>query len=252
MIKGFKGTDKDMRCQGFQYEPGGEYEHPGEVKCCSNSSDVSQSRGGFHGCEVPHDCFKYYNPGGSRFFEVKLSGDIEKNSEDSKVCAKKIKFGAEISVKSMVQSAVKVFFERFEFKKKISTADTNIAGVYGAANAGDYGAANAGVYGAANAGDYGAANAGDCGAANAGDYGAAIVRHEGKATTGEKGVAVAYGYNSKAKGGLGAILIFVEADKIWNETGEFKAVRVDGETVKANTFYCLKDGEFIEAEEENL
>ncbi len=229
-VKAIKGTDENMRCQGFQYEPGGEYEHSGEVKCCPSSDDIENGRGGFHACKLPHECFKYYQPGRSRFFEVELSGDIKDNSDDSKICGKKIKFGAEINVKSIVKSAVSVFFELFEFKKKISSI----------------GAANAGNRGAANAGNRGAANAGNRGAANAGSYGAAIARHEGKATTGKKGVAVAYGYNSKAKGGLGAMLVFVEADKAWTETGEFKAVLVDGKTVKADTFYQLKDGELVE------
>ena len=133
------------------------------------------------------------------------------------------------------------------------------AGFYGAANAGDYGAANAGDYGAANAGDCGAANAGDCGAANAGHYGAAnagycgaanagdggaaIVREDGSASVGKSGVAVAF--DGQAKGGLGAVIVLVESDNDRNVINA-KSYIVDGEKVKADTYYRLKNGRRVE------
>ena len=123
------------------------------------------------------------------------------------------------------------------------------AGYRGAANAGDYGAANAGYRGAANAGDYGAANAGDCGAANAGDCGAAISR--GSSSVGEKGVALVRGesrYGNKVKGGIGSILIFVLEKEGTFEIEDWKAVIVDGKTIKADTWYKLENGEIIEVE----
>ena len=117
------------------------------------------------------------------------------------------------------------------------------AGNCGAANAGGYGAANAGDYGAANAGDYGAANAGDCGAANAGDYGAAIVREDGSASVGKNGVAVAF--NGQARGRLGAVIVLVESDDDGNVINA-KSYIVDGEKVKADTYYRLKSGRRVE------
>ena len=32
-IKSYKGMDKDMKCRGFQYEPGGTYEADRAVRC---------------------------------------------------------------------------------------------------------------------------------------------------------------------------------------------------------------------------
>ena len=131
------------------------------------------------------------------------------------------------------------------------------AGDRGAANAGDYGAANAGYRGAANAGDRGAANAGyrgaanagDYGAANAGNYGAAISR--GSSAVGENGVAIVRGessYGNKVKGGSGSILIFVLEKEGTREIEDWKAVVVDGKTIKADTWYKLENGEIIEVE----
>ena len=119
------------------------------------------------------------------------------------------------------------------------------AGHYGAANAGHYGAANAGHYGAANAGYRGAANAGDYGAAHAGNYGAAIAREGGGASVGKGGVAVAFA--GKAKGKLGALLVLcaVEDDRITDHV----AVVVDGEKIKADTYYVLNDGKVGEWDE---
>ena len=117
------------------------------------------------------------------------------------------------------------------------------AGDCGAANAGNRGAANAGDYGAANAGNRGAANAGYRGAANAGDYGAAIVREDGSASVDKSGVAVAF--DGQAKGGLGAVIVLVESDNNGNAINA-KSYIVDGEKVKADTYYRLKGGRRVE------
>lgn len=55
-MKACKGFDKDMKCRGFQYESGKEYEWV-EAKLCHSGS---------HACENPLDTFRYYRPGESR------------------------------------------------------------------------------------------------------------------------------------------------------------------------------------------
>ena len=119
------------------------------------------------------------------------------------------------------------------------------AGDCGAANAGDRGAANAGYCGAANAGYRGAANAGDRGAANAGDCGAAIARKKGKASVGINGIAAVIGNGGNVSGKVGAILLLVDTDDDGN-TLDFAAVKVDGETIKENTWYKLESGKIVE------
>ena len=237
-MKAYKGFNKDMTCRGFQFEEGKEYEHEGDVKVCES---------GFHACERPLDCFDYYNPASSVYHEVEVDGDISKEDNDIKVAAKKIKIGARLDIAGLVQA-------QFEYVKEHTTTEhtdlkTANAGDCGAANAGYRGAANAGNYGAANAGNYGAANAGDCGAANAGYRGAAISR--GSASVGRGGVAVARGderNQNKVKGGIGAILIIALEPIDSTDIIECKAVVVDGKKIKADTWYCLKNGELVEAE----
>ena len=120
------------------------------------------------------------------------------------------------------------------------------AGNYGAATAGDRGAATAGYRGAATAGNYGAATAGNSGAATAGDRGAATAR--GKASTGSNGLSVARGKNVQVKGGIGAILVIAEERDDTYDIVDWKAVAVDGEVVKADTWYRLENGELVEVD----
>ena len=121
------------------------------------------------------------------------------------------------------------------------------AGDSGAATAGNCGAATAGDSGAATAGNFGAATAGDSGAATAGDSGAATSR--GKSASGENGLSVARGNNVRVKGGLGAILVIAEENESDYDIKHWKAVVVDGENVKADTWYKLEDGDLVEVPE---
>ena len=121
-----------------------------------------------------------------------------------------------------------------------------MAGDGGAATAGDRGAATAGNCGVATAGYRGAATAGDGGAATAGDRGAATAR--GKASTGYNGLSVARGENVQVKGGIGAILVIAEERDDTYDIVDWKAVVVDGEVVKADTWYRLENGELVEVD----
>ena len=215
-IKSYKGFDKDLKCRGFQYEIGKEYEEP-EADVC---------RAGFHACERPLDAFNHYCPVNSRFCEVEQSGELSRDTDDSKVASTKIKIGAEIGIPGLVKAQI-------EWVKAHTTMEHT-----------DPERATAGNRGAATAGDCGAATAGSYGAATAGSYGAATAR--GKASVGENGLAVARGNNVRVKGGLGAVLVIAEENESDYDIKDWAAVLVDGETIKADTFYMLKNGEFME------
>jgi hypothetical protein len=82
--------------------------------------------------------------------------------------------------------------------------------------------------------------------ATAGNYGAATAR--GKASTGSNGLSVARGNNVQVKGGIGAILVIAEEGEDTYDIVDWKAVLVDGEVVKADTWYRLENGELVEVD----
>ena len=235
VIKSYKGFNKNMTCRGFQYEEGKEYEEE-IVEVCDH---------GFHVCEYPLDCLNYYYPNESVYHEVEQSGEIQKHNDDTKVASTKIKIGAEISIAGLVKAAIEYTVKRV---KKDAESDEK----HGASSA-------TGTCGASSAtGDYGASSAtGTCGASSATGYCGASSAEDKDA------VAVAWGYKSKAKGVLGAFLVFAD----WEYTGSeddteydrnnqsawvlngAKMVQVDGENIKPNTWYTIENGEIAEVSE---
>lgn len=86
---------------------------------------------------------------------------------------------------------------------------------------------------------------GDQGAASAtGDWGAA-------SATGKSSVALASGLGGKVKGAIGCAIFLVERGDWDGDTYPIinvKAAIVDGETVKADTWYTLQNGDLVEVE----
>lgn len=68
------------------------------------------------------------------------------------------------------------------------------------------------------------------------------------AVKGKNSIACALGTNSVEKGALGCWLCLAEYDSDENVTGG-RFVQVDGERIKADAYYTLKNGEFVEVEE---
>ena len=246
----YKGMDANMRCRGVHYEVGKEYETDKAVACVI----------GFHACEYPLDVFGYYPPATSRYFSVEQGGVLSKSCGDTKVASTKIKIVAEIGIAELIKSAVEYTKTRAkEEPGGHATGDQGAASATGdqgaAAATGYQGAAAAtGYQGAASATGYrGAASAtGYQGAASAtGDQGAASATgYQGAASaTGRAGVALAAGAECKAKGALGCAICVVERGE-WDEETypiiNIKAAIVDGETIKADTYYTLRDGELVE------
>ena len=226
-MKTYKGFDKDLKCRGFQYEIGKEYEEE-EAKACEK---------GFHACKNPLEVFSYYPPcDGNRYCEVEQDGELSEHNADSKVASTKIKIGVELGLKGLIQAGVSFILDRVNWK---DDAATNTGNYSAATNTGNQSAAtNTGNQSAAtNTGNYSAAT-------NTGNYSAAEV------SNGDS-VAIATGYQSKAKAGFGSAIVIAERGG-WN--GEtyplisIKAAMVDGEKIKADTWYTLENGEFVECD----
>ena len=242
VVKSYKGFHKDMTCRGFQYKEGKEYETSKAVVCNE----------GFHACEHPLDCLGYYPPNTSVYHEVEQTGEFssDSGSRDSKIASTKIKIGAKLSIAGLVQAAI-------DFTKSKTVTMQDATGYKGASSAtgncgassatGNCGASSAtGDYGASSAtGDYGASSAtGNCGASSATGYKGASSADNSTA------VAVAWGYESKAKGCIGAHIVCAEwkydnLNNDWVFVGAKMSI-VDGVKIKADTYYTLRDGEFVE------
>jgi hypothetical protein len=67
---------------------------------------------------------------------------------------------------------------------------------------------------------------------------------------GKESVAMAIGYESKAKGALGCWIVLSEWEGINGEyhIKDVQCAKVDGKKIKADTYYRLRNGEFVEAE----
>ena len=274
-MKAYKGFNADMTCRGFQYKEGETY-HEDIADLCHK---------GFHACERPLDVLEYYSPNSSVYHEVELDDVSEQREEDSKVCAKFIKIGAKVDIATLVEATVDYTVSKCDPVKsqhaKKNRGAASATGWNGAASAtGDKGAASAiGDKGAASAtGDWSVASAtGSRGVASAtgrrgvasatGDYSAASVTGDWSvaSATGFQGVAsatgdwsvasannptaiaVAWGPFGRAKGVLGAHIVFAE----WRngKLVDAKMAVVDGNKIKADTYYMLKNGEFAEVKQ---
>ena len=221
-ITGFKGFDKDLKCRDYQYEVGKEFEEEGKIEACSN---------GFHFCENPLDVLGYYPPygekGSNRYCIVKGSGNIDRDGDDTKVSCSKLYISAEIGLKGIIEAGVKFILDKVNWKdnKKSNTGNQSAA-------------TNTGYQSAAtNTGDQSAAT-------NTGDRSAAEV-------TGKESIAIVTGKDSKAKGSIGCWIVLTERGE-WDGNvypiKEVKAVRVDGEIIKPDTYYKLINGEVIPCE----
>ncbi len=223
-MKGYKGFYPGLICEPDfehkkQYAENTVYEED-KAECC---------RSGMHFCKYPLDVFGYYPPatdkGVSEYAEIEAL-DKPVTNDGEKYCSKKLKIGAKIGIPALVQASVEYIKNNIvETKKENATGNQSAA-------------TNTGYQSAAtNTGNQSAAT-------NTGDWSAASVE-------GKDSIALAFGIESKAKGALGCYIVLAE----WGEDDEgnrqLKTVechKVDGKTVKPDTWYTLKNGKFMEVE----
>ena len=224
VITSYKGFDKDMKCRGFQYEVGKEYDMDGEIKCCNR---------GFHACKSPFEVWDYYDMLNSRFAEVEQSGKIDEEEKSTKVCSSRIKIKAELKLADIINIGV-------EWLRDI-TSPSNVK-TDGALNDNGDRKKQIGSSGDSakigSSGDY--AQIG-----SSGDY-AKID------STGEDSVIMCAGNKAKAKAKVGSWITLAEwkwsDEKNRNVPVCVKTEYVDGENIKADTWYQLKNGKFVEVD----
>ena len=252
VITSYKGFDKNMQCRNFQYEVGKEYNMDGEIKCCNR---------GFHACKSPLEVWDYYDILNSRYAEVEQSGKIDKEENSTKVCSSHIKIKAELKLADIINIGVEwlkditspskvktdgVLNDNGDRKKQIgSSGDYAQIG-----SSGDY--AQIGSSGDSakigSSGDY--AKIGSSG------YYAQIGSSGDSAkidSTGEDSVIMCAGNSSRAKAKVGSWITLAEWE--WSDDKNryvpvcVKTEYVDGENIKSDTWYQLKNGKFVEVNE---
>ena len=213
-IIAYKGFDKDLKCRDFQYEVGKEYEMDGDIKCCER---------GFHACESPLEVFDHYDMLNSRFAEVEQSGEIDKEENTTKVCSSKIKVKAELKLADMINLGVE-WIKEVTSPIKVKKDD----------KLNDNGGDSAKIGSSGDSAKIG----------SSGDY--AQIE-----STGNHSIVMAAGNESIAKAKIGSWITLAEwerKDNVWVPIC-VKTEQVDGERIKADTYYKLVDGEFKEVEE---
>lgn len=167
---------------------------------------------GMHACENPLDVLHYYPLRDSpRFFEVECGGNVDKSEEDSKLACTELTVKGEVNFAGLVKATVNAVFNRVKGKEPFSSGRYSTAG-----SSGDYSTAAAtGAYCSAKA-------------------------------DGKDSISVVNGACGKACGALGCYLVLTEYDDDGNMLLA-KMAKVDGAVIKENTWYTLKNGEFVEA-----
>ena len=229
-IKSYKGFDKNLRCRDFQYKIGGIYEMDGEIKVCSR---------GFHACESPFDVFDYYTMIDSRFCEVEQDGNISKEDRGTKICSSKIKIKAELKLAGMINLGV-------EWLKEITSPEKIKTSIKDNSSGNDAQIGSSGYNAKIGSSGYGAkiGSSGNNAQIGSSGYGAKID------STGEDCVIMCAGINSVAKASKGSWITLSEWS--YSEGKQryipicVKTEFVDGEKIKADTYYSLKGGVFVE------
>ena len=239
-MKAYKGFNKDMTCtptggKPFQYKEGETYEEP-EADLCEK---------GFHACLDPLDCLNYYNICDSVYHEVELDDvSAQRERNDTKVCGKKIRIGAKLSLKDIVKASVDFTME--SVKKEGGTNSGYSAQL---ASSGDYAKLASSGYSAKLASSgYSAqlASSGDYAKLASSGYSAQL------ASSGKDSVVMSAGIGGKVKAAVGNWIAIAEweiKDSHFAPVGIVVA-KVDGEKVKADTWYMVKNGQMVEVEEE--
>ena len=265
ITKGYKGFRKGFACRGKQYKVGEIYEEHGDEICAP---------GMMHFCENPGDVLNFYpaidpktgEP--NEFAEVEAIGRVLKS--DKKSAANKLRIVRKISLEELIKdTATTVNTSNVATTADWSNAATTnawsnaaTAGVYSDATATEgysHTITTGNCSNAVTAGwDSHATTSGRCSnattagsdsyAATTGDYSRATTTGDCSRATasGKYSIAAALGIASKAKAALGSWIVLVE----YNYRSEpllVKAAKVDGTTIKPNTFYKLENGEFVEA-----
>ena len=251
-MHGFKAYEPGLICRGHKYEENTVYKKSGHGICVPGVT---------HYCVNPFDVLDHYplvRPDGqfSDFTTVEAI-DPPVTDDDKKFATSTIKIGAKLGFSGFIQACVDFLFEK-TIKKMPKPEDVDVSDAAQIGSSGD--AAQIGSSGRyAKIGSSGdAAKIGSSGRyAQIGSSG----RYAQIGSSGDDarivienvhGVAAAIGKRGKIKAPVGTWCTLAEYGE-WDGDGYpcicVKSYQVDGEIIKADVFYTLRNGEIVEAEE---
>ena len=285
MIKGYKGFNKGLICRDKQYAENAVFNEDKAILCergmhfCENPLNVlkyypfynpeTKSFSEYAEVEAPEDVTeskgnksvtKQLKIGSKISFDELIKAGVEFNLS-------KAKFDKEKSVATGNRSGASAVGRYSGASATGDYSGASAVGRYSGASATDdfSGAIATGDFsGAMATGDYSGASAvGGCsGASTTGDFSGAmatgrcssamVVGGYSQAMCKNNSVAVAIGRDSMAKGDIGCYIVLTEVE--WNDVTDryeiidCKCFKVDGEIIKADTFYKLVDGKPVEVE----
>ena len=273
VIHGYKGFDKNMQCRGFQFEEGKEYECEDAIIC----------EKGFHFCENPLDVWDYYGPSdGNLFAEVTGSGMVVDHNKDSKKSSTKIKINAKLSLAGFIKASVDFLLSKSKEDKNVNAASGNYSKLAASGNYSKLAASGDSSKLAASGDSSQLAASGDSSKlAASGDSSKLAASGDSSklAASGDSSKLAASGHSSQlAASGHYSQLEMSGADSVgasigigntikgvtgcWITLAEWKydeqkkryipvcvkSAQIDGKTIKADTWYCLNNGEFVAVE----
>ncbi len=257
-MKGFKAFNKGMICLGKQYAENTVFEEPEAIVCLK----------GMHFCKNPFDVLDYYpliddNGNFPDFAEVEAL-DEPVTDDNKKFCSKKLKIGAKLSFANFIKAAASFEFEKTENDKKSNVIENsgNSAQIGSSGNSAQIGSSgdSAKIGSSGNSAKIGSsgysAQIGSSGnSAQIGSSGdSAKIGSSGNyaqiTSEGKYAVICCAGHGSIAKGKIGSWITLSEWKYSDIEQAYIpvcvKAEKIDGVKIKADTFYKLVNGEFVE------
>ena len=207
---------------------------------------------GYHSCEAPFDVLRHYpNINGNRFFEAEAGGEIDKaENDDTKLASSELTLKSEIDFAGLVKAQI-------EYTRK--KAETGTAGgSWSNLSGGDESNLSGGSWSNLSGGDESNLSGGSWSNLSGGSWSNLIGGNESNLIGGYKSNLIGgdssliVGRNRcNAKGGLHSVIVLTEWR--YDTNGEFvpvavKAEIVDGVRIKADTWYKLKNGEFVEVD----
>ncbi|WP_058301722.1 DUF7666 domain-containing protein [Gorillibacterium timonense] len=230
-MKGFKAFDKGLVCRGYQYRENEVFEENVSPEVCSQ---------GFHFCADPMDVLEYYpliddNGNVPDFAEVEALGPV--HTEGNKSATNKIKIGAKLGLPGFVKASFDFLWE----KCSSNPSEPDPGHRAQLASSGDSAQL-------ASSGDSArlASSGHRAQLASSGD--SAQLDLQGSDSV---GAAVGIGTN-RIRGKVGSWITL--AEWVWDSEKDVyvphcvKSAQIDGEIIKADTWYTLKDSEFMEVD----